>query len=262
MAAGTAPSVAILVGTSGWQYRHWRPGFYAGIPGRSWLAHYAENFATVELNGSFYRLPDRSRFEAWAAQLPDDFVMAVKMSRYLTHVRRLRDPAQAVERFLGAATGLGDHLGPVLIQLPPTMSADPEALDATLACFPASVRVAVEPRHDSWWVPETRTVLERRGAALVEADRRGPTTPGWRTTPWRYLRFHVGRARPEPCYGRQALDSWAQRLVGTEEAYVYFNNDPRGCAVRDARLFADAIGRRGLRTTRVPPPSLTPVGAG
>jgi uncharacterized protein YecE (DUF72 family) len=251
--------MAVWIGTSGWQYRHWRPGFYAGVPARSWLSHYTSHFDTVELNGSFYRLPDRARFERWGDELPDGFVMAVKMSRYLTHVRRLAEPAEPVARFLAAATGLGDHLGPVLIQLPPNLRADPAALAATLACFPPGVKVAVEPRHDSWFTTEVCDLLAGRGAAFVEADRQGRLGPAWRTAPWRYLRFHVGRAHPEPCYGREALDTWARGLVGTTEAYAYFNNDPLGCALRDARLFAAAAHRHGLEPTRVPPASLTPV---
>jgi uncharacterized protein YecE (DUF72 family) len=249
--------MAVWIGTSGWQYRHWRPGFYVGIPARSWLDHYARNFATVELNGSFYRLPERATFERWAAQLPDGFVMAVKMSRYLTHVRRLQEPGEPVERFMAAARGLGDRLGPVLVQLPPTLRCDPVALDAALARFPPDVRVAVELRHQSWFTSEVRDVLSSRGAAYVEADRHGPLGPEWRTAAWRYVRFHEGRAEPSPCYGAAALRAWARRM--SDDSYVYFNNDPGGCAVRDARLFADAVRRAGLTATRVPPAVLTPV---
>lgn len=249
--------MAVWIGTSGWQYRHWRPGFYAGVPARSWLDHYARHFDTVELNGSFYRLPERASFERWGAQLPDGFLMAVKMSRFLTHVRRLHEPREPVERFLAAARGLGDRLGPVLVQLPPTLRCDPDALDAALACFPADVRVAVELRHQSWFTTEVRDVLAGRGAAYVEADRHGPLGPRWRTAAWRYVRFHEGRAKPSPCYGRAALDSWARRI--SDDAFVYFNNDPGGCALRDARLFAQAVSRAGLTPTRVPPAVLTPV---
>jgi uncharacterized protein YecE (DUF72 family) len=208
--------VTVWIGTSGWQYRHWKPGFYAGVPTSQWLSHYAENFDTVELNGSFYRLPTRERFEAWADALPDGFVMAVKMSRYLTHVRRLRDPAEPVERFVEAAEGLGPHLGPVLIQLPPTLKIDLPSLDLVLGHFPSGVKVAVEPRHPSWWVPELAAVLRSHRSALVEADKRGVLGPRWTTASWRYVRFHEGRARPAPCYGREALDHWAGRLTGTK----------------------------------------------
>lgn len=254
--------MGVWIGTSGWQYRHWRPGFYADVPAKGWLAHYTSHFDTVELNASFYRLAPRERFEAWSAALPEGFVMAVKASRYLTHVRRLQDPAEPVARFVGSAQGLGGHLGPVLLQLPPSLTVDTRALDAVLRLFPSETRVAVEPRHASWWADEVRAVLSDHNAALVEADRRGRLGPEWHTADWRYLRFHVGRAAPEPCYGKAALDSWARSLAGTTgDVFAYFNNDPQGCALRDARLFAAAVRRHGLEPTRVPPPELTPVGA-
>ncbi|MFG1833555.1 DUF72 domain-containing protein [Micromonospora chersina] len=249
----------ILVGTSGWQYRDWRERFYpAKLPQRLWLEHFAARFATVEVNNAFYRLPERDTFVAWRDRTPDDFCVAVKMSRYLTHVKRLREPAEPVARFLDRATGLGDRLGPVLVQLPPTMRADPAALDATLRLFPAQVRVAVEPRHPSWWTDETRRVLERHRAALVWADRGSrPITPLWRTTDFGYLRLHEGRAGPWPRYGRAALATWVRRLATAfpagEPAYVYFNNDPGGAAIVDAVAFAGLARRVGLPVTRTPP---------
>ncbi|MCW3840488.1 DUF72 domain-containing protein [Micromonospora yasonensis] len=248
----------ILVGTSGWQYRDWRDHFYpAKLPQRLWLEHFAARFATVEVNNAFYRLPERDTFVAWRDRTPDDFCVAVKMSRYLTHVKRLRDPAEPVARFLDRATGLGDRLGPVLVQLPPNLRADPEALDATLRLFPAEVRVAVEPRHPSWWTEEVRGVLERRRAALVWADRLSRlVAPLWRTTDFGYLRLHEGRARPWPRYGRTALATWVRRLATTfsadEPAYVYFNNDPGGAAIVDAVAFAGLARRAGRPVTRTP----------
>lgn len=251
----------ILVGTSGWQYRDWRGRLYpAGLPQRAWLEHYAARFATVEVNNAFYRLPSREVFAAWRDRTPDDFCVAVKLSRYLTHVKRLRDPAEPVERFLDRATALGDRLGPVLMQLPPNLAADPDRLDEALAQFPRGVRVAVEPRHESWWTDEVRAVLADRGAALCWADRGGrPVAPLWRTTDWAYLRLHEGRARPWPHYGRAALDGWADRVApaagafGAEDtAYVYFNNDPGGAAVEDASTFARIARHRGLDVTRTP----------
>jgi uncharacterized protein YecE (DUF72 family) len=246
----------VLVGTSGWQYRDWRGPFYPDkLPQRAWLEHYAGRFATVEVNNAFYRLPERDTFVRWRQRTPDDFRLAVKMSRYLTHIRRLNDPAEPVARFLGRADGLGDRLGPVLVQLPPTLRADPAVLDAVLACFPGDVRVAVEPRHASWWNDEVRTVLEKRAAALVWADRLGrPTGPLWRTADWGYLRFHQGRATPRPRYGRTALRTWAGRLReaygAAADAYVYFNNDPGGAAVADAVAFARQASAAGLRPSR------------
>jgi uncharacterized protein YecE (DUF72 family) len=260
--------VTCLVGTSGWQYRDWRGLFYPErLAQRLWLAHYAARFATVELNNSFYRLPPTETFQAWRDNTPADFVVAVKASRYLTHVKRLKDPAEPVGRLMEHAAGLGNHLGPVLVQLPPNMVAAPEALDATLACFGRSVRVAVEVRHPSWFAPDAeapvRRVLEAHNAAWVMADGGPVDLPHWVTADWSYVRFHRGRSHPPFCYTRHALDVWAGRLadlLGADtDVYCYFNNDPNGCAVRDARVFAGLAARHGLEPTRVPGPRETPV---
>jgi uncharacterized protein YecE (DUF72 family) len=242
----------LTIGTSGWQYRDWRGRLYPPkLPQRLWLEHYAERFATVEVNNAFYRLPERHTFEQWRKRTPDDFVVAVKMSRYLTHVRRLRDPAEPVARFLDRAAGLGDRLGPVLLQLPPTLRADLDALDATLSQFPRDVRVAVEPRHPTWFTDDCRRLLERHGAALCWADRKGrPVTPLWNTAGFGYLRMHEGRAEPWPRYGPAALKGWIARLSDVADAYIYFNNDPSGAAVTDAVAMAAMARRRGVAVSR------------
>jgi uncharacterized protein YecE (DUF72 family) len=255
----------LRVGTSGWQYRHWRDRFYPrGLPPDRWLAHYAARLATVESNNAFYRLPEGRTFSAWAARTPDDFDMAVKASRYLTHIKRLTDPAEPVERFMSRARRLGAKLGPVLLQLPPTLRADPGRLESALERFPSGVRVAVEFRHQSWFRADVRRLLERRGVALCLADRRGPVAPLWRTADWTYLRFHEGRASPRPCYGRAALASWVQRLVEgwgrSPTGWVYFNNDPFACALRDAVVFGRLAQRAGLEVSRTGPLSEIRVG--
>jgi uncharacterized protein YecE (DUF72 family) len=249
--------VTVLVGTSGWQYQHWRGRFYPrGTPVDRWLETYAAAFATVESNAAFYRLPEKQVFRSWAERTPDDFVMAVKVSRYLTHIRRLRDPSEPVDRFVARAEGLGAKLGPVLLQLPPRFGADPDRLTRALDQFPSSLRVAVEFRDPSWYRDDIRRVLEDHRAALCLADRRGVVSPLWRTADWTYLRFHEGRSRPAPTYGRQALASWARRLRDgwgrDADAVVYFNNDPAGAAPRDAARFARLIERAGMRASRTP----------
>ena len=248
----------VLIGTSGWQYRDWRERFYpTGVPQRRWLEHYAERFRTVESNNAFYRLPTPETFEGWRARTPADFVMAVKVNRYITHIRRLGGAAQPVARFLEHARRLGPKLGPVLLQLPPNLKADIGSLAEVLGAFGEDVRVAVEFRHESWFSDETAELLAQRGAALCLADRHsGPVSATWRTADWGYLRFHEGAASPHPCYGRTALGSWARRVAemwGSEaDVFVYFNNDRGCCAVRDARAFARAAERVGLEPTRVP----------
>jgi uncharacterized protein YecE (DUF72 family) len=203
------------------------------------LEAYAREFPTVESNNAFYRLPKPETFAAWRERTPAGFLMAVKASRYLTHIKRLDDPEEPVQRLMGAAAALKEKLGPILLQLPPTLRAEAGRLDRCLACFPGDVRVAVEPRHDSWWTDDVRDVLCAHGAALCWADRLGrPQNPLWRTADWGYVRMHQGRAGVE--YGETSLRTWAKRVrdAGWEDVYVYFNNDLGGAAVRNARQFA------------------------
>ena len=245
------------VGTSGWQYRHWRGVFYPRpARGLDELALYAARYASVELNGSFYRLPEASTFAGWAARTPADFVFAVRASRYLTHVRRLRDPAEPVRRLMDRAGRLSAKLGPVLLQLPPTLHADAGLLRDVLRAFNHAARVAVECRHESWFTDETRRVLEQEDAALCLADRGSRwLTPMWRTANWGYVRFHWGSGEPESCYTTPALEARAHeiaRLWPGEDLYVYFNNDPHACALRDASLFAAFLERDGIDCARTP----------
>jgi uncharacterized protein YecE (DUF72 family) len=221
-----------------------------------WLGFYGERFATVELNNAFYRLPEGSSFEKWHDGTPSDFVFAVKASRYLTHVRRLRDPAQPVDTLMERAIGLKSRMGPVLLQLPPNLKADPPALDETLAAFHGRARVAVEARHASWFTDEFGAVLESHNAALCLVDGGPVDVPKWRTTKWSYVRFHRGKGTPAPCYSRAALNTWAKELSTrwerSEDVFCYFNNDPNCCAIRDARRLAQAFARHGRTATRVP----------
>jgi uncharacterized protein YecE (DUF72 family) len=248
--------VSLIVGTSGWHYRDWRgPVYPPKLPTRQWLAYLAAELPTIELNSTFYRLPERSAFESWASQVPDGFEFAVKASRYLTHVRRLREPEEPVQRLLERAEGLGRRRGPFLVQLPPDLRVDAAALDRTLAAFGRSRRVAVEVRHPSWRTDEVRRVLERRKAACCWADRRGRLPPRWRTAEWGYVRMHEGRASPAPSYGRAALASLVDevgRAFGADDSvYVYFNNDQGGAAVRNARLLGRLAGRTGVTPNSV-----------
>lgn len=247
-----------LVGTSGWQYRDWRGRFYPPrLPQRLWLEHHCERWQTVELNNSFYRLPAREVFESWRERTPPGYVVTVKASRYLTHIKRLREPEEPVTRLMERAAGLGDRLGPVLVQLPPDLQLEVERLDRTLSCFPPGTRVVVEPRHASWWVPELRDVLSRHGAALCWADRGSePVAPLWRTAGWGYLRLHAGGGEDVWPYEEHVLARWADLLCETwsdaEDVFVYANNDPGGAALRDGVRLARLLRERGRTVGRVP----------
>jgi uncharacterized protein YecE (DUF72 family) len=241
----------MVVGTSGWQYRDWRGDFYpAGVPTARWLEFYAQHYPTVENNGTFYRLPAPATFASWRERTPDGFLMVVKASRYLTHIRRLRDPEEPVERLMTAASQLGPRLGPVLLQLPPTMQANLPALDDCLTAFSRykgppglpPVRVAVECRHESWWTESLKDVLSRHGAALCWADRQEhELAPLWRTAGWGYLRLHEGRGRSWPRYTARTLRRWIAALGSCwgpgDDMFVFFNNDMLGAAPHDADAF-------------------------
>jgi uncharacterized protein YecE (DUF72 family) len=252
--------VTIWLGTSGWQYRDWRgPVYPQQLKQAAWLEHYVTLFDTVEVNNAFYRLPEVTTFAQWAQRTPPHFVVTVKSSRYLTHIKRLKDPEDAVDLFAARARHLGAKIGPILVQLPPKFRAEPDRLERTLAAFDRHrMRTAVEFRDDSWYTDEVRDILARHDSALVWADRHGrPLGPLWRTGPWGYVRLHEGDAA-WPCYATGTLTAWARRIANahaaTDDVFVYFNNDPRGCAVHDAAVFARSCRRIGLDVTHAPDP--------
>lgn len=236
-----------LVGTSGWQYRDWRERFYpSGTPTSEWLAFYASRFRTVEVNASFYRLPSPESVRRWAATVPDGFVLTFKASRYVTHIRRLRDCEEPLATMWKVFTQAGDKCGPVLFQLPPTFIADVGLLESFVRILPAAMRAAFEFRHPSWEMADVVGVLDASGSALVHADRPGtraeaiPIAGGWS-----YLRFHQGR-RSSPGYPRRKLGDYADLVarLGRGDVFAYFNNDTGGAAVRDAAAFISLLQER------------------
>jgi uncharacterized protein YecE (DUF72 family) len=242
----------ILVGTSGWQYRDWKERFYpARLPQREWLRFFCAHFPTVEVNNSFYRLPTDEMFVRWRAASAPEFVVAVKASRYITHIRRLRDAGDPVELFWTRATKLGPKLGPVLFQLPPRFGADIELLRGFLGVLPTAMRAAFEFRDASWDSHEVLEALDRAGAAYVLADRPGWRVPNHVTGGWSYIRFHQGQPFA-PGYTRDKLRRWAERIAGLEasDVYVYFNNDTGGAAIRDAATLIELLTGVGADVAR------------
>jgi uncharacterized protein YecE (DUF72 family) len=251
----------ILVGTSGWQYDHWRGVLYPeGLPKRLWLQRYAEVFPTVEVNNSFYRLPASETFVKWREQTPPGFAFAIKASRYVTHIRRLRDAGDSVELFWSRVQELGRKRGPVLFQLPPRFKADTGLLQTFVDVLPKGpngMRAAFEFRDPSWQTDEVHAILDRAGAALVLADRPGARVPQVVTGGWSYIRFHLGQ--PEsPGYTREKLGRWADRIAAlpADRTYVYFNNDGEGAAVRDARTLTELLEAAGARVSGPSPAAL------
>jgi uncharacterized protein YecE (DUF72 family) len=241
----------VRVGCSGWQYRHWRGVFYPkDLPVDAWLDFYVDRFDTVELNNSFYRLPDAETFAAWHRRLPRGFVMAVKASRYLTHLKRLRDPEQPLDRFWSRAERLRAHLGPVLYQLPPRWNRNVERLAAFVDAAPRRRRQAFEFRDRSWYRAEVYDLLDRAGATLCLHDMPGSASRNQAVGPFVYVRFHGSGSRYGGRYPSQRLAAWADRLAewarDGRPAYVYFNNDVGGHAVRDAERLRRLLERRGV----------------
>ena len=237
----------IRIGTSGWQYADWAERFYPrGLPKSQWLAFFSARFATVEVNNTFYRLPNEQAFVRWRRETPADFVVTVKASRYITHIRRLRDSEDAVKLFWTRCRGLGDKLGPVLFQLPPRFPADTQRLREFCRHLPKTMRAAFEFRDTSWEVPETYRILEEAGAAFVLADSPGARVPEVVTGGWSYVRFHKGTRR-NPGYTRAKLARWADRIaaMAASEVFVYFNNDTGGAALRDAARLRQLLRDRG-----------------
>ncbi|HWO82061.1 DUF72 domain-containing protein [Gaiella sp.] len=238
----------VRIGCSGWSYQHWKGRFYPGrAPESGWLGLYAETFDTVEVNATFYRLPLRSTVAGWAARTPRTFLFAVKASRYLTHVKRLRDLPAGLARLEERIAPLreADKLGPVLWQLPASFRRDDVRLAETLARLPDG-RHAFEFRHPSWFDDDVYALLREHRAALVVADRNGlPEAPWVDTAGWWYVRLHHGRAGRRGNYSPAELERWAERLRGRSgDAYVYFNNDWEGFAPQNAATLRSLVADR------------------
>jgi uncharacterized protein YecE (DUF72 family) len=239
----------IHVGCSGWSYAHWRNGvFYpARLPAREWLPYYARHFDTVEVNATFYRLPKVSTAAGWVERTPPGFVLAVKASRYVTHVKRLNGLGESVDILLDRIRPLVDSpkLGPILWQLPPDFTRDDDRLARALDELPLALRHAFEFRHESWFVEDTYRLLRQHGVALVVADRAG--APGLRqeelTADFAYVRLHAGPHGGN--YSHAELGAWKRRVEGyarSAEVFVYFNNDWHGYAVENAFYLQGTLG--------------------
>jgi uncharacterized protein YecE (DUF72 family) len=239
----------VWIGCSGWSYRDWKEGLYKGVPTSRWLRRYAEAFDTVEVNATFYRLPKLETVEAWVEQTPEGFLFAVKGSRYLTHMRRLRNIDEGVARFWEPLAPLREagKQGPVLWQLPGDFERDDALLEKTLDILPKA-RHCFEFRHPSWFAEGVRRLLAERGAARARGAGARRELP--RASPvgeLAYLRLHFGARGRGGNYSAAELDRWRRRIAAwrsRREVFVYLNNDWRGFAPANAREL-----RRGLSET-------------
>lgn len=236
----------VFIGTSGFNYKHWGGGvFYpAELKQSEWLKYYSQSFDTVELNTTFYRLPQKSVFESWRKQTPDNFIFAVKGNRFITQQKKLKDPSEPIKKFFDSARGLGNKLGIVLWQLPPNFSANSERLREFCETLrrnsvAKNVQHAFEFRHESWFSEEIYGILRQFGYALCVAD-----SPVWPlaeivTADYVYIRFHGGHELYGSNYSNAELKNWAKKiekwLAEDKDIYAYFNNDAYGYAVQNAK---------------------------
>jgi uncharacterized protein YecE (DUF72 family) len=230
---------AARVGCSGWQYKHWRGEFYPGdLPTSRWFDHYSSVFDTVEINNTFYRLPEATTFAKWAAGAPRHFLFAIKASRFLTHMKKLAAPEEPLQRLFSRMQPLGRHRGPVLYQLPPGWKLDRERLEHFLQVLPRRARHVVEFRDPSWYRSDVLELLQAHRVALCLHDMRGSATQRVRVGPFVYVRFHGASGTYSGSYSDDRLQAWAewlhaQRASGVD-TYAYFNNDVGGHAPRNA----------------------------
>lgn len=237
---GVSTGPLIHVGCSGWVYRHWKGGFYpAGLPQKRWFEHYSAEFDTVEINASFYRLPLASTFTGWLEKAPPGFRYAVKANRFLTHLKKLVGCEEQVDEFIALARGLGETLGPILYQLPPSLKKDLARLEAFLARLPPDLEHVVEFRHASWYDEDVLALLDTRGAGFVAHDLVGLISPRWASGRTAYVRFHGTAGKYWGRYSGDQIAQWADWLLEQRargrSAWAYFNNDIHEHAIEDAR---------------------------
>ncbi|GMT48296.1 MAG: hypothetical protein IEMM0007_1862 [bacterium] len=240
----------VKIGCSGFMYDHWRGVFYPeGLPKKNWFQYYTGVFDTVELNVTFYRLPKRESFAGWYKKSPEGFSFSIKGSRYITHVRRIKEPEEALERFFDVAVDLRDKLSVVLWQFPPGFGLDLNRLENFLFMLRKyRVRHAFEFRHQGWIVPEVTELLRDEGHAFCMADWPEFINELPVTADFVYMRRHGHGGRYNSCYSLDELRKDAGRIKGYLkqglDVYMYFNNDAFGYAPKNAVELKELLGRK------------------
>jgi uncharacterized protein YecE (DUF72 family) len=233
------------IGTSGWNYPHWNEIFYpVARPKSRWLEFYAECFDTVELNATFYGLPKPKTFENWKQRTPDHFLWAIKANKYITHTKRLKEPKEPLERLYAAACALGEKLGPILFQLPPSLPFNQEEFESFCQSVDSSQRHVLEVRHRSWIDDELFCLLERYNMAFCIADSAGRyPLHETVTADFIYIRLHGSKKLYASDYSEEELQTWAQKIKDWgKDTYIYFDNDFEGYAVKNARRLKEILG--------------------
>lgn len=229
----------IHIGTSGWHYPHWVGPFYLQhTPSQDFLAYYTQHFQTVEINNTFYHLPAHETIADWHDKTPRDFLFACKASRFITHMKKLKDPEQSIQRFFESIDVLGSKLGPILFQLPPRWKVNVERLDMFLRALPIRHRYAFEFRDESWFLPAIDEVLAKHNAAFCLYQLAGRNSPEKVTADFVYIRLHGPNGPYQGQYDIRMLRTWAKKCLNWSETgqdvYCYFDNDQHGYAAQDA----------------------------
>jgi uncharacterized protein YecE (DUF72 family) len=236
----------IHIGTSGWAYQHWYDVFYPDdLASNKLLEFYSEHFDTVELNTTFYHLPKPSVFAAWYKKTPKNFIFSVKASRFITHVKKIKDCEEPWQRFINSAKELKEKLGPILFQLPPSLKADKKGLEGLLEILPKKYSYCLEPRHETWFSEEIYDTLKKYYVALCLADSPKYPLKIEITAPFVYIRFHGGKILYGSKYSEKELKTWAERIKNWQkqnmDVYVYFNNDYEGYAIENAKQLKELL---------------------
>ena len=237
----------IQIGTSGWHYKHWLGLFYPEkFPTAKMLDFYAHYFRTVEINNTFYRLPTEDAVRGWRTTVPKGFEFAVKASRFITHMKKLRDPENAISIFFERAELLGDALGPILFQLPPHWPVNADRLEEFLSIIPPKHKYVFEFREQSWCIPRVVDILRRHNVAMCLHDWGAKPWPGDFTADFTYIRFHGPTGKYAGNYDDKMLHEWASRIeqwrTQLRGIYAYFNNDQGGYAIENARTLEKLLG--------------------
>ena len=239
-------SRTIRIGTSGWHYADWQGRFYPeNLPKSKWLEFYAKEFDTVEINNTFYHQPKEQTFQNWRKQAPKNFLFTVKANRFITHIKRLKEPKEPLERFFKGALLLKENLGPILYQLPPGLHKDPERLQSFLRVLPKKLIAVFEFRHESWFSEDTYKLLKEFNAGFCIHDMPGIKVPRVITCDVIYVRFHGPTGRYQGNYSKSALQEWAKwitaNLKGKKAVFAYFNNDYNAYAINNAKTLKEQL---------------------
>ena len=231
------------IGTSGWNYKHWRGIFYPqNVPQSKWLEFYTEHFDTVELNATFYRLPSRSTFKRWYDRTPKDFLWSIKASKFITHTRRLKDCQEPLERLYEAIDPIREKLGAILFQLPPSLQFDPLVAEDFFRLLKRDFRYALEARHKSWFQDQALQLMESHNIAFCISDTAGryPYHEAI-TADFLYIRLHGSRKLYASCYSEEEIVQWAGKLRRWKvSGFIYFDNDFEGYAPKNALQLLEA----------------------